>query len=114
MALITRFAISFYKFMLYKAVLVFANCDILVNLLSQNGLFLYFLSCKLLKVFISAPSFTKIDGFENLPLKIDGFDRPIEPVLTHYITCYIWPKNCPYIGSRCIEPTLGKSLEVST
>ena len=61
--------------MLYKAVLVFANCDILVNLLIQNRLFLYFLSCKLLKIFISAPSFTKIDGFENLPLKIDGFDR---------------------------------------
>ena len=61
--------------MLFEAVLVFANCDILVNLLSQNGLFLYFLSCKLLKTFISAPSFIKIDGFENLPLKIDGFDR---------------------------------------
>ena len=75
MALITRFAISFYKFMLYEAVLVFANSDILVNLLTQNGLFLYFLSCKLLKIFISAPSFPKIDGFENLALKIDGFDR---------------------------------------
>ena len=56
-------------------VLVFANSDILVNLLSQNGLFLYFLSCKLLKIFISALSFPKIDGFENLALKIDGFDR---------------------------------------
>ena len=61
--------------MLYEAVLVFANSDILVNLLTQNGLFLYFLSCKLLKIFISAPPFPKIDGFENLALKIDGFDR---------------------------------------
>ena len=75
MALIPNFVIGFYKFMLYEAVLVFANSDILVNLLSQNGLFLYFLSCKLLKIFISAPYFTKIDGFKNLPLKIDGFDR---------------------------------------
>ena len=62
-------------FFLPVYVLIFANSDILVNLLSQNGLILYFLSCKLLKIFISAPYFTKIDGFENLPLKIDGFDR---------------------------------------
>ena len=60
--------------MLYEAVLVFADSDILVKLLSQYRLFLYFLSCKLLKMFISAHSFPKIDGFENLSLKIDGFN----------------------------------------